>query len=108
MLVYVVLELAPSVLPSLHGPAQADDDAVRPADPFEFVGLLATEDRLASRRNEELQALATLLRDDDALRAAVAPLAHRDLARDALLAALPAVRLALKTSPAALLRAQAT
>jgi pyruvate,water dikinase len=82
---------ADDFIPFAHGVRRLAvyyNDAVRPADPYEFVGLLSSEDRLASRRNDELQALAAMLRDDDALRAAAADLAGGDLDRDGLLAAL--------------------
>jgi pyruvate,water dikinase len=85
---------ADEFIPFAHGVRRLAvyyNDAVRPADPYEFVGLLSSEERLARRRNDELQALATMLRDDDALRQAAVDLADGDLDRDGLLAALDAV-----------------
>jgi pyruvate,water dikinase len=43
------------------------NDVVRPADAFEFVGLVRGEDLRALRRNRALAALASRLRDDDLL-----------------------------------------
>ncbi len=44
------------------------NDAVRPEDPFEFIGLLSTGDLLSVGRNRELEALAELVRKDGRLR----------------------------------------
>jgi pyruvate,water dikinase len=44
------------------------NDAVRPADPYEFVELLRGEQMVASRRNQALRELAKRVRGDQALR----------------------------------------
>lgn len=52
-------------IPFAHGVrrlAHYYNDAVRPRDPYEFVGLLQGEDLLATRRNAALRALADRLR----------------------------------------------
>lgn len=59
-------------IPFAHGVRQLGrfyNDAVRPADPYEFVGLLKGERMIASRRNAAVAALATDLRRQPALRA---------------------------------------
>jgi len=59
-------------IPFAHGVRQLGrfyNDAVRPADPYEFVGLLQGERMIASRRNAAVAALATDLRRQPALRA---------------------------------------
>lgn len=48
------------------------NDAVRPADPYEFVGLLRGEDLLATQRNVALQALAEQVRQQPPLADALA------------------------------------
>ena len=51
-------------IPFAHGVRQLAvyyNDAVRPRDPYEFVGLLRGEDMLATQRNRALQALASEL-----------------------------------------------
>ena len=52
------------------------NDAVRPQDPYEFVGLLQGEDLLATRRNSTLQSLAARLRQNAPLRDAVHRACH--------------------------------
>lgn len=61
-------------------------DAVRPDDPYEFTGLLKSEDMLATRRNRAMADLAATLREDSQLRLAVSE------ARAALAGADPALR----------------
>jgi pyruvate,water dikinase len=61
-------------IPMAHGVRQLGlyyEEVVRPSDPFEFVGLLQFEPMAASRRNQELLALAVLLREHPPLRQAV-------------------------------------
>ena len=56
-------------IPFAHGVrclAQYYNDAVRPVDPYEFVGLLKSEDMLASRRNRAMASLAARLRESTA------------------------------------------
>ena len=82
---------AEDFIPFAHGVRRLGtyyNDAVRPDDPYEFVALLSSENRLAQRRNDELQRLAAMLRDDTGLRTAVARLSGEDLDRTALLDAL--------------------
>ena len=69
-------------IPFAHGVrclAQYYNDAVRPVDPYEFVGLLKSEDMLASRRNRAMASLAARLGANrqlkDALAAALGALA---------------------------------
>ena len=53
-------------IPFAHGArlfGQMYNDAVRPADPFEFVDLLRPEGMASTDRNERLEALAGMLRD---------------------------------------------
>jgi len=52
------------------------NDAVRPRDPYEFVGLLQGEDLLATRRNSTLRSLAHRLRHNAPLRDAVRRACH--------------------------------
>ncbi len=52
------------------------NDAVRPADPYEFVGLLRGEDLLATQRNAALQALAEQVRQNPPLADALAQAGH--------------------------------
>jgi len=59
-------------IPFAHGVRQLGrfyNDAVRPADPYEFVGLLQGERMIASRRNAAVAALAADLRRQPALHA---------------------------------------
>ncbi|MHB8865232.1 MAG: PEP/pyruvate-binding domain-containing protein, partial [Pirellulaceae bacterium] len=61
-------------IPFAHGVrclAQYYNDAVRPVDPYEFVGLLKSEDMLASRRNRAMASLAVRLRANRQLKDAV-------------------------------------
>jgi phosphohistidine swiveling domain-containing protein len=61
-------------IPFAHGVrclAQYYNDAVRPVDPYEFVGLLKSEDMLASRRNRAMASLAARLRTNRQLKDAV-------------------------------------
>ena len=84
---------AEDFIPFAHGVRRLGmyyNDAVRPDDPYEFVALLSSENRLARRRNDELRVLATLLRNDAELRTAVARLSSEDLDRAALFDALAA------------------
>jgi pyruvate,water dikinase len=58
-------------IPFAHGVRQLGiyyNDAVRPDDPYEFVGLLRGERMVASLRNRKLSDLAALVREDQALR----------------------------------------
>ena len=67
-------------IPFAHGVRQLAryyNDALRPADPYEFVGLLKSQDMLASRRNRALARLAIRLRHNPALRDAVAEAVRR-------------------------------
>ena len=57
-------------IPFAHGVRQLAryyNDAVRPSDPYEFVGLLEGQDMLASRRNRAFASLAAKLRANRAL-----------------------------------------
>jgi phosphohistidine swiveling domain-containing protein len=57
-------------IPFAHGVRQLGvyyNDAVRPADPYEFVGLLKGQQMVASRRNRALGELARQVRADQAL-----------------------------------------
>ena len=72
-------------IPLAHGVRQLGryyTDAVRPDDPYEFVGLLKSVDMLASRRNQVMADLAATLRGNPGLRHAIsgarAPLAGAD------------------------------
>jgi pyruvate,water dikinase len=61
-------------IPLAHGVRQLARyyiDAVRPDDPYEFVGLLKSENMLATRRNEAMADLAATLRGNARLRLAV-------------------------------------
>jgi pyruvate,water dikinase len=61
-------------IPLAHGVRQLGryyTDAVRPDDPYEFVGLLKSVDMLASRRNQVMADLAATLRAHPELRHAV-------------------------------------
>lgn len=61
-------------IPLAHGVRQLGRyyaDAVRPDDPYEFVGLLKSVDMLASRRNHALADLAQMLRGNTQLLQAV-------------------------------------
>ena len=61
-------------IPFAHGVrclAQYYNDAVRPVDPYEFVGLLKSEDMLASRRNRAMASLAARLRANQPLKKAI-------------------------------------
>jgi len=58
-------------IPFAHGVRQLAryyNDAVRPSDPYEFVGLLRKQDMLASRRNREFARLADRLRVNSVLK----------------------------------------
>jgi phosphohistidine swiveling domain-containing protein len=58
-------------IPFAHGVRQLGiyyNDALKPEDPYEFVGLLRGEQMVASRRNQALQGLAEQVRRDQALR----------------------------------------
>ena len=69
-------------IPFAHGARQLGryyNDAVRPADPYEFVGLLKSEDMLASRRNQALGSLAAKLRANPQLRDALSDLLRGDV-----------------------------
>jgi pyruvate,water dikinase len=64
-------------IPFAHGARRLGmyyNDAVRPTDPYEFVGLLRNQKMLASQRNQALAGLAARLHEDEALRAALARL----------------------------------
>jgi pyruvate,water dikinase len=54
------------------------NDAVRPEDPYEFVGLLANQDMIALQRNRALAALAAALAENDALREEIGRTADAD------------------------------
>jgi pyruvate,water dikinase len=61
-------------IPFAHGVRQLGlyyNDAVRPEDPYEFMGLLQGQSMLASRRNEGIVALAGCLKDHPDLRQAL-------------------------------------
>jgi pyruvate,water dikinase len=58
-------------IPLAHGIrlfGQFYNDVVRPDDPYEFMGLLAATPMVSVRRNRELSALASRVRQDKALR----------------------------------------
>lgn len=62
-------------IPFAHGVRQLAryyNDTVRPADPYEFVGLLRSQDMLASRRNRAMARLAARLRRNAEVRNSVA------------------------------------
>jgi pyruvate,water dikinase len=72
-------------IPFAHGARQLGryyNDAVRPADPYEFVGLLKSEDMLASRRNQAMGSLAAKLRGNPQLRDALSDLLRGDVPVD--------------------------
>jgi pyruvate,water dikinase len=61
-------------IPFAHGVRQLAkyyNDTVRPADPYEFVGLLRSQDMLASRRNRAMARLAAGLRHNGPLKDAL-------------------------------------
>jgi len=61
-------------IPFAHGVRQLAryyNDAVRPDDPYEFVGLLRSQDMLASRRDRAMAGLAAKLRQNPALQRSV-------------------------------------
>jgi pyruvate,water dikinase len=61
-------------IPFAHGVRQLGtyyNDAVRPEDPYEFVGLLSGEPMLATRRNQKLHAVAERVRTSPALQQAL-------------------------------------
>jgi pyruvate,water dikinase len=57
------------------------NDAVRPTDPYEFLGLLRGQAMIASERNASLESLASKVRSRDQLRAALEKLVMSDAAR---------------------------
>jgi phosphohistidine swiveling domain-containing protein len=62
-------------IPFAHGVRQLAryyNDTVRPADPYEFVGLLRSQDMLASRRNRAMSRMAARLRHNMPLREFIA------------------------------------
>ena len=64
-------------IPFAHGARQLGryyNDAVRPADPYEFVGLLQSEDMIASRRNRAMAGLAAILHANRQLRDSISNL----------------------------------
>jgi pyruvate,water dikinase len=66
-------------IPFAHGVRQLAttyNDAVRPTDPYEFVGLLRGQRMLAARRNRALQELAGQLEDNAQLWAAIRDVAY--------------------------------
>jgi len=72
-------------IPFAHGVRQLAlyyNDRVQPEDPYEFVGLLRGENLLALQRNRRLEALATLLAQNTALREALRPAAAPALEYD--------------------------
>lgn len=72
---------AEDFIPFAHGVRQLGlyyNDAVRPSDPYEFVGLLKNQRMIASARNASLRDLATLVRQNDGLRNALAQLVESD------------------------------
>jgi phosphohistidine swiveling domain-containing protein len=69
-------------IPFAHGVRQLAtyyNDAVRPTDPYEFVGLLKGQQMLAAQRNRALQDLARQLEDNAPLYAAVRDIACLDV-----------------------------
>jgi phosphohistidine swiveling domain-containing protein len=75
-----------ALIPFAHGARQLGryyNDAVRPADPYEFVGLLKSEDMLASRRNEAMGSLAAKLCANRQLSDALSDLLRGDVPVDA-------------------------
>lgn len=61
-------------IPFAHGVrrlATYYNDAVRPDDPYEFVGLLRNQPLLAAQRNDAIYAVSRMLASDEALRAAI-------------------------------------
>jgi pyruvate,water dikinase len=61
-------------IPFAHGVRQLGtyyNDAVRPEDPYEFVGLLSGESMLATRRNQKLRAVTERVRTIPALQQAL-------------------------------------
>jgi pyruvate,water dikinase len=63
---------ADEFIPFAHGVRQLGtyyNDAVKPDDPYEFIGLLRGEAMLASQRNQTLSRLAQLAADDQRLHA---------------------------------------
>jgi pyruvate,water dikinase len=72
-------------IPFAHGVRQLGlyyNDAVRPEDPYEFVGLLRHQKMIASERNAALEDLASLVRRAPALRPSLERLAASETAGD--------------------------
>lgn len=72
-------------IPFAHGVRQLGqfyNDTVRPADPYEFVRLLKSEDMLAARRNRAMARLAARLRDNVSLHEDVVAAAKQVSASD--------------------------
>jgi pyruvate,water dikinase len=68
-------------IPLAHGVRQLGsyyDEAVRPKNPYEFVGLLAREPLAAAARNERILALADLVRANAELRSKVLEAVRRE------------------------------
>jgi len=58
-------------IPLAHGVRQLGiyyNNAIKPADPFEFMGLLSTDDLLAAKRNQRISELANVVRSDTELK----------------------------------------
>jgi pyruvate,water dikinase len=67
-------------IPFAHGVRQLGtyyNDAVKPEDPYEFVGLLQGQQMVASRRNQALQALAGQIQENPSLRDGLLQAAER-------------------------------
>jgi pyruvate,water dikinase len=67
-------------IPFAHGVRQLGtyyNDAVKPDDPYEFVGLLQGQQMVASRRNQALQALAGQIQENLSLRDGLLQAAER-------------------------------
>ena len=67
-------------IPFAHGVrrlATYYNDAVRPEDPYEFVGLLRNQPLIATQRNHSIEQLARQLAADDLLRSAVEQLLQK-------------------------------
>jgi pyruvate,water dikinase len=72
-------------IPFAHGVRQLGlyyNDAVRPDDPYEFVGALRNQTLLATERNVALERLASILRDAPSLRQSLEQLAATEAAGD--------------------------
>ncbi len=91
---------ADDFIPFAHGVRQLGmyyNDAVKPDDPYEFVGLLQGERMLATRRNQTLARLAELVAPDEVLQETIRHIVNSD--SETALARWSASRETLQNSP---------